>query len=175
MENDYLYAIATREPGHHAGMLVRWKLDSLQQEGADGFAAMEWWMGATRGFVENRRIGMEAPAIVLDDASPECSVHRDAATASYLHVASLGFGAAWIGVRQSGQPYGPWSRARALFLPEEAGRKDVIVYAAKAHPELETGSPRCLAVTYATNTLHNFSLLVDDMTLYFPRFIRIEY
>jgi hypothetical protein len=44
---------------------------------------------------------------------------------------------------------------------------NVLVYAAKGHPEL-TGAP--FIATYATNST-DLSTLVSDMSLYFPRFV----
>jgi hypothetical protein len=50
----------------------------------------------------------------------------------------------------------------------------VSTYAAKAHPELRsTTLGGAVAVTYATNAL-DFSVQVDDTSLYFPRFVMLD-
>ena len=45
------------------------------------------------------------------------------------------------------------------------------VYAGKAHPEL-TGAP--LVATYASNAF-DFATVVADMSLYYPRFVRLSF
>ncbi len=50
-------------------------------------------------------------------------------------------------------------------------RRDAITYAAKGHPELAGAD---LVVTYASNA-HDFATLVADMSLYYPRFVRLTF
>jgi len=56
-----------------------------------------------------------------------------------------------------------------VYLPPEAAQRDVLLYAARAHPELEGAS---LVITYASNGL-DFARVVADRSLYFPRFVRV--
>ncbi len=51
-----------------------------------------------------------------------------------------------------------------------AGVGPRLVYAAKSHPEL-TGAE--YVVTYASNST-DFATLVNDLSLYFPRFVKID-
>jgi hypothetical protein len=84
-------------------------------------------------------------------------------------VYSRGFGAAPIVARRAKQLAGPFGPAQDVYLPEEARRSGVLVYAGRAHPELSGAD---VVLTYATNTLDADALL-DDLSLYFPRFVRL--
>jgi len=169
----HVVALAFREPGDHSGALVRWPRAALcdaagrPRASAAAFAGAEWWMGD--GW-RTLAPGAE-PAIVLADAGPESSLHHDAASGRWLHVRSVGFGATTIGVSWAPRIEGPWSGPLEVFRPPESDRPDAFVYAAKAHPEL-----RCdgLAVTYAANTLADFTVLLGDERLYWPRFVRLR-
>jgi len=87
----------------------------------------------------------------------------------WLAVHSVGFGATSIAVRSAPAPEGPWSPACAVFTPPDSTKPTVLVYAAKAHPELLGGS---LVATYATNST-DLATLANDMSVYFPRFVRV--
>jgi len=85
-----------------------------------------------------------------------------------LMISVDGFGSTNVVARTARVPEGPWSDSIILARPVESDRSEVFVYSAKAHPELR-GSE--LVVTYCTNHA-DFSMLVQDMSLYFPRFLR---
>ena len=53
----------------------------------------------------------------------------------------------------------------------ESQLQDAFVYAGKAHPELIGAD---LVATYAANSF-DFSELVADPSLYYPRFVRVSY
>ncbi|MEO6323168.1 MAG: hypothetical protein ABIT01_20770, partial [Thermoanaerobaculia bacterium] len=89
----------------------------------------------------------------------------------WLHVRSAGFGATTIVVAEADRPQGPWSPPLLVFRPPESDRAGAFVYAAKAHPELDAGGD-ALAVTYVANAF-DFATLVNDVTLYYPRFVKI--
>lgn len=161
---DHVLALAIREPGDHAGFLVRWRREVLLSGDLD---AAEWWAGG-RGWVAQRDLG-GAPSAVLRDAGPESSLHFDPARRRWLHVRSDGFGATDIVVAEADAPQGPWSEPRIVFRPPESDRDGVLVYAAKAHPEIAASGG--LAITYASNTLGDFGRLVRDTSLYWPRFV----
>ncbi len=103
----------------------------------------------------------------LDNPPTEFSVHRRS-DGSWLAVHTVGFGATSIGVRSAPAPTGPWSQACLAFMPPDSAKPGAFVYAAKAHPELAGGS---LVVTYATNG--TLSQVVNEMSLYYPRFVRV--
>lgn len=77
-----------------------------------------------------------------------------------------------IYARTSPSPGGPWTKPTPIYtIPPFAddGRK-LITYAAKGHARLSR--PREILVTYVVNSF-KFSEIVNDATLYRPRFIRI--
>jgi hypothetical protein len=57
-----------------------------------------------------------------------------------------------------------------IYRPVEYNRPNVMLYAAKAHPQL-TGAD--LVLTYATNTFQ-FSEHLSDSLIYYPRFVRLD-
>jgi hypothetical protein len=160
LEPDGVYAFGVREPGDHGIALLRWSRADFAR---GDLLHPEYFLGPGRGF------GSGAPAVVMDQGASEFSVTR-APGGGYLEVQSRGFGAAPIAIRRAPAPAGPWSPLRDAYLPEEASRSGVLLYAARAHPELEAGGD--IAVTYASNALEP-AAVISDLTLYFPRFVRL--
>jgi hypothetical protein len=171
--NGYVVALAIRQQGTHAGALVRYPVASLAR-GDVTYA--EWWAGDARGWVSASMLGKGGPAMVLDDAGSECSVHWDTRTRTFIHVASYGFGATEIGWRTAPALTGPWSAPAIVYRPPESDGPQPFVYAAKAHPELVGPAPADLVVTYATNSFEFADLLTKqgEQTLYWPRFVTIR-
>lgn len=172
-EGDYVVALAIRQQGTHAGMLVRYPAARLAQ-GDAGHA--EWWAGTGRGWVPEALIGPDGPAVVIDDAGAECSIHRDARTGTYLHVASYGFGASTIGVRTAPALVGPWSAPREVYRPPESDGPRPFVYAAKGHPELVAKNRPGLQVTYAANSFEFGDLVTPtgERRRYWPRVVTVD-
>ena len=81
------------------------------------------------------------------------------------------FGAANLYFRTSKKLTGPWSEPVKLFEPPERNKPNIMIYAAKAHPQL-SGSE--LVLTYATNSFQ-FSDLLSDTLLYYPRFVKLNF
>jgi len=166
----YAIAVAIRQEGTHAGALVRYPLTSLAQGDA---TAAEWWLGDAQGWVPASLLGDRVPTFVLDDAGSECSLHWDARTRSFIHIASYGFGASTIGLREAPAVTGPWSSPVVVYRPPESGSARPFVYAAKAHPELIGPDAADLVVTYAANSFEFSDLLTQhgSRSLYWPRFV----
>jgi len=73
--------------------------------------------------------------------------------------------------RTARSPIGPWSEPATLFtVPDPATDKRLITYAAKGHAHLSR--PDELLISYVINTT-DFNQMLDDATLYRPRFIRV--
>jgi hypothetical protein len=168
LADDQVVVLAVREPGDHAGFLVRYRRAELA---AGRVEQAEWWAG-DRGWLPADALGGQQPTVVLTDAGPECSLHFDPGRKQFIHVKSLGFGATTIAVSFAASVQGPWSAPRSIFRPPESDRPKAFVYAGKAHPELSGDG--ALVVTYAANTLGDFATLVADTSLYFPRFVRLS-
>lgn len=160
----HVYAYAVEEPGGHAVYLLRWS------EGAFDAGALDrpqWWDGR---WVPHAELS-GAPAVVIADAQTEFSVSASAGGTGLVLVQTEGFGATTIGIRTAPRPEGPWSERTTVWRPPESDREGVLVYAAKAHPEL---AGEGLVVTYASNAA-DFGELVADETLYWPRFVRVAW
>lgn len=158
-DGEHVMALATAGNGPHRGFLCRFAVAELLA----GRVAPEFWNGHGFG---------GTPAVVLDDAAPECSLHRT--RTGWLHVASRGFGASVVAAREAGAPTGPWSPPRELFTPPESRGVRPFVYAGKAHPEVDAG-PGWLAVSYAANAFEFGDLFTErgQEELYWPRFWRV--
>lgn len=158
----HVYAYAVEEPGGHDVYLLRW---TEQEFDAGELGGPQWWDGE---WMPQAELDGE-PAVVIADAQTEFSVSPSKGGEGFVLVQSEGFGGTTIGIRTAPRPEGPWSRRTTVWRPPESDREDVLVYAAKAHPELEGEG---LVVTYASNAT-DFGTLVGDDTLYYPRFVRV--
>jgi hypothetical protein len=162
LDGDFVLALATDDA--HRGMLARLSVASLAAGALDG---IQWWDGAAWG--------AGPPAVVIDDAGSEASLHRNNELGLWIHVASRGFGATTIAVRTAPEVTGPWSSPEDAFTPPESLGADPFVYAGKAHPELATGDGS-LAVTYAVNSFTFGDLLTPEgqASLGWPRFAKLS-
>lgn len=160
LEGSHVYAYAVREPGDHAVMLMRWGRDAFVR---GELLSPEYWSGEPRGWTGG------SPAVVIEHGATELSVSR-VGRAGYVEVQSRGFGAAPIALRLAPALIGPWSAPLDVYRPPEGKQRGVLLYAARAHPELVGAG---LVVTYASNSLEPKRLL-EDLSLYFPRFVRVE-
>ena len=169
LDGDHLVALASTSDAH-PGLLARF----LPTDLLGGIVTPEWWTGNQRGWVAEAAL-TAAPAVVIDNAGSEGSIHWDAVLSSWLHVMSRGFGKTTVAVRFAPAVTGPWSAPVDAFTPLESLAANPFVYAAKAHPELTTGDPAELVATYATNSFTPSDLLTSDgmASLYWPRFVRL--
>lgn len=79
-----------------------------------------------------------------------------------------------IKMRIAEKPEGPWGESITIYsCPEKDMFKDVLIYAAKAHPSISSRSDE-LVVSYITNTLR-FDDLFSDARLYQPMFLRLRF
>jgi hypothetical protein len=157
-EGEHVLAYGVREPGDHAVMLLRWPLTAFTR---GDLQHPEYFRG---GATWDDGPG----SVVIAEGATEFSV-SSLGRERYVQVQSRGFGAAPIALRFARTPGGPFSATSDVYLPPEAAQRDVLLYAARAHPELEGGS---LVITYASNGL-DFARVVADRSLYFPRFVRV--
>lgn len=161
---DHVVSMALQQPGGHSGHLVRWTPAELAQ---GDLTTGRWWQGSERGWTaaDDTR-----PVTVLADAGTEASLHFDPDLQRFVYIRSEGFGASTLVAHTARSVEGPWSEATELFVPPESKRADAFVYAGKGHPELLGAD---LVVTYVANTMADFNVLVNDDSLYYPRFVRV--
>jgi hypothetical protein len=154
-EGDFLYSLTTRQTIFFDVELERWPLGSL-----DGDST--WWNGSAFSS------SSEGPMPIWTGGAPEFITARHCG--EYVTVESQGFGATDIVLRRAPALTGPWAEPVKVFHPEESDRPNPFVYAGKFHPDLTGGD---IVATYAANSF-DFAEVVQDMTLYFPRFVRIS-
>jgi hypothetical protein len=167
VEGDHLYAFAIRDPGDAEAFVARFPLTAVASGRLDD---PEW---ATTEGTWTPQSQMTGPPLQLFAGHTEYSVFFDAATKQYVQIQATGFPGD-IMMRTSPAITGPWSSQRAVYHPPEETCHNVITYAGKAHPEL--ASPDLagrVALSYGSNSF-DFASVVNDRSLYFPRFVRLD-
>jgi hypothetical protein len=160
-DGGYVYAYVT-DP-RQAARLIRWDARWVANGHLHG---AEWWQSPH--WVRHTELRGD-PTIVIADAASEFSVLRSGAN-RLVQVQALGFGPVPLGVRFAERLEGPWSAPEVAYRPPEADKKNVLVYAAKAHPHLFGAD---LVVTYVA-TSADFGETVRDEFWYYPRFVRLS-
>lgn len=163
-DGTFVYAFGDEEPGDHSVYVARF--DAATLDSGDASQVSFWTNGAWAPPTSSPPDVIFPSSSSLDNPPTELSVQARA-DGGWLAVHSVGYGATSIAVRTAPAPQGLWSGPCVAFTPPESGMPNVLVYAAKGHPEL-TGAP--FIATYATNST-DLSTLVSDMSLYFPRFV----
>ena len=110
---------------------------------------------------------------IAEGATSELSVERVtvAGRTRYVMVHSEPLFGKRILVRTADKPAGPWSQAKPVYVVSDVTRhKSFFTYAAKGHAHLSR--PGELLVSYLVNS-HEFAQMVNDATIYRPRFIRV--
>jgi hypothetical protein len=152
------------EDQSYAVHVIRWPDSAVA---AGDLSSPEWWTPS--GWVPYASLSA-SPAPLFSDGATELRVQPDPHSAGWIEVQTAGFGAATLDVRTSPSLTGPWGSLSAVYMPPEATRSGILIYAGKSHPELLGAS---VVATYATND-SAFATLVADQTLYFPRFVRMD-
>lgn len=155
-----VYAYCPSEPGHRV-YLVRWNAKDFEK---GDLSAPLWWTGG-------KWAGQEQAVPAFTQGQTELTIHYDAHLHAFVEAQSVGFGASELALRYAPRPEGPWSQPQSVYRPAESARKEALVYAGKAHPQL-SGSD--LTLTYASNAWEP-RLLFSDESLYYPRFVRLSY
>jgi hypothetical protein len=158
-EGAFVYLFGTSEPEHDL-YLARCSTDEIERGQLD---PLEWWSGGGWKVSESGR------KPVMRAVGTEASVQRDP-RGGFLEVNSQGFGATDIVMRAAPRLEGPWSAPKTIYRPLESDAQGAFVYAGKSHPELQGGN---IVITYVANG--DNERLVTDMSIYFPRFVRVEF
>lgn len=162
---DHLYAFGSMEAvKSHPMYVVRWPVEAARQ---GRLKAFEWWAGSDKGWVSDTSSAARWPA--FEGGQTELTVHYDSVGHQFIGVQHVGFGPADVALRTAPELTGPWSEPRVIYRPSEYYRKNIMIYAAKAHPQLKGAD---LVLTYATNTF-DFSEHLSDNRIYYPRFVRL--
>jgi hypothetical protein len=163
---DHLYAFGSLDPvKSHPIYAVRWSTDEVQR---GNLRNPEWWTGNRLGWVPDSSTAPRWP--LFENGASELTIHADGTTGRFIVLQAQGFGPADVVMRAAPALTGPWTGPRLVYRPPEYNRPNVMIYAAKAHPQL-TGAD--LVVTYATNTFQ-FSEHLSDSLIYYPRFVRLS-
>jgi hypothetical protein len=169
LKNDnYIYAFNSHEglPGHPI-YITRWPLREFVNENLNG---VEWWDRSANSWIRQSQLD-SIPEPIYVDGQTEFTVHYEKRINKFLCIQTLEFGASNLYYRTSESLTGPWSDPIKLFEPPDKTKPNIMIYAAKAHPQL-TGSD--LVLTYATNTFQ-FSDLFSDTLIYYPRFVKLNF
>ncbi len=163
-DETYLYAYGAVEPSTHEVYLLRWRLSEAYQ---GELSNIEWWIN---GKWATRKTKLPVPEPLFKGAT-EYSVHYDSVLHKYIQVQSFGFGEASVGFRTANQLTGPWTEPVMIDTPVYTGIKKPLMYAAKAHPQLEGNG---IYITYNINSV-DFEELLTNQSIYFPRFLLLKF
>jgi hypothetical protein len=165
-QGDYVYALGSQNPvNSHPIFAARWPMEEVRR---GNLRQPEWWAGESQGWVPDSSDVQRWP--LFENGWSELSIHEDRATGRFIEVQSQGpFGSTDMVMRVAPTLTGPWSAPQMVYRPSEYYRPNVMIYAAKAHPELTGGD---LVLTYATNTFE-FAEQLTDSLIYYPRFVRL--
>lgn len=160
---NYLYAFSVVEPASHEVYLLRWKVDEIY---TGNIASPEWWLN---GKWAERKTKYPIPQ-PLFIGETEFSVHYSTPLKKFIQIQSFGFGEGKIGIRMSDSIQGQWTEPHLFYTPVYPGVKKPLLYAAKAHPELQAGG---IYITYNVNSF-DFDELIENQSIYFPNFIQMK-
>lgn len=162
---EHVYAFGSEDPvKSHPIYAARWSTEQARQ---GDLLHPEWWTGERLGWLPDSSSTPRRP--LFENGQSELSIHVDAVTGRFLVVQTQGFGPADVMMRAAPTLTGPWSGTRMVYRPPEFYRPNVMIYSAKAHPELTGGD---LVLTYDTNTFQFAEQLTDNL-IYYPRFLRL--
>ena len=170
LAGDYLY-IYGANPFEMAHMfktplvLSRISKQNLQQLNV---SAIEYWCQEGNKYFWGKDASKRA---LLFDAAGEFSVKKLNGIDGYvaIYISSLDNK---IVLRHSLKPEGPWSDSVLIYTCPEAN-KDVIAYAAKAHPELSFKNNE-LVITYCLN-MEKLAYHIKQPDIYFPKAILVKF
>jgi hypothetical protein len=163
---EYVYAFGAEDPvKSHPLYVARWLTEEVRR---GNLLRPEWWAGARLGWVPDSSSTPRWP--IFENGQSELTIHFDSVSGGFLAVQSVGFGAADVTMRAAPALTGPWTDPRMIYRPPEYYRPNVMIYAAKAHPELRGAD---LVLTYANSTFQFAEQLADSLD-YYPRFVRLE-
>lgn len=164
-EKKYLYGFFTHAKTHGV-YLCRWPINDFFNE---HLLNPSWWCEKRRNWIRaegRKKNGDIAP--LFSEGQMEFTIEWQPVLKKYLLIQSQGFGNAAIGMRTADSVTGPWSSFKPLYSVPEGNRPNLLIYAAKSHPELK-GAP--VILTYAVNSL-DFKEVLSDNRIYFPYFLK---
>ncbi len=161
----YLYAFAYPEASAGPVFLARWPVSAVPHGDLSG---PEWFLGPAGWKVQGSL--PHAPPPLFGSGQSEFNVYPDPPHAAQLIVQTVGFSSCPLAYRTASALTGPWSSPHEFYRPPEMGRPHVLIYSAKVHPML-TAPGADFVASYSTNST-DFSTLVSDTSLYYPRFLK---
>lgn len=162
---EHVYAFGSQSPvKSHPIFVARWSIEKIQ---LGDLMAPEWWAGTDIGWVTDASSTPRWP--IFENGQSELTIHFDEEAQRFIAVHTKGFGKADLMIRAAPELTGPWSTPHTLYRPPEYQEPNIMIYAAKSHPQL-TGSD--LVLTYATNSF-DFAEHLSNPLSYYPHFVRL--
>lgn len=164
-QEGFLYAFGSLDPvKSHPIYVARWPVEKVI---AEDLMNPEWWGGEGIGWITDASWRPRWP--IFENGQSELTVHFDNIARQFVAIHTVGFGKADVGIRSAEKLTGPWTPAEPVYRPPEYDRPNVMIYAAKAHPQF-TGADAVL--TYANNSFI-FRDHLTDQQIYYPHFVRL--
>ena len=165
-QGEWVYSYGARNARHHPLYLTR----LLVSDALKGYLSrLEWWNCRTKRWQKDTD---ESLLPIVEHGQTEFTVHYESQFERYLLTQFKSFPRSPIVMRSSQHLTGPWSLQQLAYTPPEVekSKKNMMLYAAKAHPEQIAQG---LAVTYCTNNTE-LKTVVNDESVYYPKFIRLQ-
>jgi len=166
---DYLYAYSNVETDstHHI-YLARFSLTDAAQ---GNLANLEWYNNSG-GWVLQSKL-TQTPQPIMGSGQTEFNIYPNPPHSPFLEVQTVGFGASVLAFRTAPTATGAWSGPQQFYRPPEVSEPNILIYSAKMHPML-TNSGADFVASYSTNST-DFNTLVQDTSLYYPRFMKVNW
>jgi hypothetical protein len=164
----YIYLYGIKEKSGEGFSKKHMTISRAPLDSPDDFSRWEFFDGAMwQG-------AFEKTAPLCGGFANEYTVSWQQALKKYVAVYTECGASANICLRTAPEPEGPWSEPVVIYrCPESLWHKNVLLYAAKAHPSL-SAHPDELIISYIANSL-DFSDLLRDARHYFPQFLRVTF
>jgi hypothetical protein len=168
VEKGFLYAYCVGRLKPDRTYLARWPLSAVR---GNSLADPEWYAGKL-GWVSQTKLEGR-PSQIGDIGQSEFTVHATSKIAPYLLIQTSGFGAATLSYQTAAGLTGSYSGQKTFYTPPEKERPGILIYSAKMHPMLNSPGYDVVA-SYSVNHF-DFASMVNDMNLYFPKFVRAKW
>ncbi len=163
---EYLYVFGTPDPEKsHPVHVARWPIEALE---SGDLPAPEWWTGTETGWTSD--VSSHQAQSIFEGGQSELTISYDEESGRFTAIQTVGFGPAYLAIRTAEDLTGPWTSPQPIYTPPEHDQENIMIYAGKAHPQLQGAE---MVLTYVTNSFE-FADHFSARSIYYPRFVRLS-
>jgi hypothetical protein len=168
LANGYLYAYSAGLSNPGPTYAARWPVSNLS---GNSLLGPQWYAGSGGWLTAAQIVGNPTPVVRVDQAI--FSIDPSTKQAPYVVIQTSGFGGATLAYQTAPSLIGPFSGARTFYTPPDSSRANALIYGALMHAEQSAPGYDFVATYNVNNT--NFTTLVNDMSIYYPKFVRAKW